>query len=224
MLCQACNNMLSRKSARWKGSYKATFESGDGGRQLTSTDSTTSEPEANSRDHPGLDDLGPEADSSDDADLDGLDPEANLSDNAGLEDSGPEADSSDDEGLNDEADESFDPLKPGGFVHHPSGRAFLAAAHEGCQLCLFLLFQLSPEQRIAIAQEPEDIDTGSADYDYVLGYSLQDDPEGRVEWRYNGCYRPRTLNDTVKDRPIELQFKFFPSMGVFKCSSQSTYF
>lgn len=124
MLCQACNNVLSRKSARWKGSYKATFESGDGGRQLTSTDSTTSEPEANSTDHPGLDDLGPEADSSDDADLDGLDPEANLSDNAGLEDSGPEADSSDDEGLNDEADESFDPLKPGGFVLWPgiSGR------------------------------------------------------------------------------------------------------
>lgn len=129
MLCQACNNVLSRKSARWKGSYKATFDSGDGGRQLTSTDSTTSEPEANSTDHPGLDGL-----------------------------------------------------------------------------------------------DPEDIDTGSADYDYVLGYSLQDDPEGRVEWRYNGCYRPRTLNDTVKDRPIELQFKFFPSMGVFKCSSQSRYF
>lgn len=165
MLCQACSDLINWKSVRWKGSYKATFDSGEGSGQPTSTDSTTLDPE------PGW--------------------EARI----------------------------FYPSKPGGFVHHLSGRAFLAAAHEGCQLCLRLDFQLSPKHRLAITEEPEDIDITSADYDYVVGYGVFYYRK-RGEWYYQWHYSPRTLNDIVGTGGIYLNLIFYPSKGVLRQSSR----
>ncbi|KAK0754594.1 heterokaryon incompatibility protein-domain-containing protein [Schizothecium vesticola] len=168
MLCQACKDILNGKSTKWKGSYKAAFDSGDGGGQLTGTDSTT---------------LDPEADSSDDTNSDSNFPRRDF---------------------------HFNLSKPGGFVHHLSGRAFLAAAHEGCLLCLRLECQLSPKQRLAIAEEPEDIDISSADYDYVVGYGMSF-WQGDEEWTYRWRYRPRTLNDIVETGQIDLELQLYAS-------------
>jgi len=170
MLCQACSDMFSGKSARWKGSYKATFDSGDGSGQPNSNESTA------------------------------LDPEADWDDSF------------------------FCPSKPGGFVHHQSGRAFLAAAHQGCQLCLRLYFLLSPKQRLAIAEEPEDLDISSADYDYVVGYSMnfweEYDYVDDEEWKHRWIYAPGTLNGTVETGGIGWELIFYASKGVLRQSSQ----
>lgn len=164
MLCQACNDLLNGKSARWKGSYKATFGLGGGSGQLASNESTT---------------LDPEADPSDDADS-----------------------------YSSEGDD-FDLSKSHGFVHHLSGRAFLAAADQGCRLCLLLVSRLSPKQRREIAREPEHVDTSSADYDYIVGCLLPKIPGG---WEYAGCYNPRALH--LKNGPISFELHFYASKSV----------
>lgn len=172
MLCQACSDLLNWKSAPWKGLDEPMFESGDGCGQLTSTDSTT---------------LNPEADSSDVADSD--------------------SDSS-------ERPCYFDPSKPGGFIHHPSGRAFLAAVQQGCQLCLLLASQLSSEQKLEMAGEPEHADATSADYDHVVASAFLEGFRVPGEWVLSGCYSPRTLR--LQRDPIWLKnVQFFPSKS--KC-------
>lgn len=166
MLCQACNDLVNGKSARWKGSYKATFESDDGGGQLTSTDSTTWNPEMVWR-----------------------------------------------------LDSKFDISEPRGFVHHLSGRAFLAAAQQGCQMCLRLYCQLLPKERLAIVEEPDDIDTSSADYDYIVGYGVSNFFQEQGELSYWWHYSPRTLDDFFENRRLGWGLKFYASKGVFRQSS-----
>lgn len=166
MLCHACNDLVNGKSARWKGSYKATFDSDDGGGQLTSTDSTTWNPET----------------------AWGLDSE-------------------------------FDISKPGGFVHHLSGRAFLAAAQQGCQMCLRLYCQLLPKERLAIAEEPDDIDTSSADYDCIVGYGVSNFYQEQGRLFYCWHYSPRTLDDIFENRRLGWKLEFYASKGVFSQSS-----
>lgn len=138
----------------------------------------------------------------------------------------PEADSSDDVGgffypskPSDDADShssvidvAFDPSKPGGFVHHLSGRAFLAAAQQGCQLCLLLVSRLSPEQKLEIARESEEVDVSSEDYDYMVGCVLSDRFLGPGAWEYKGCYNPQTLH--LKNGPIYFEAQFFASKSV----------
>lgn len=177
MLCQACSDLLNWKSARWKGSYKATFDSGDGSGQPESTT------------------LDPEGDSSDDVvGFFRLPTPTNWV-------------------LDESEDYSFDPSKSHGLVHHLSGREFLTAAHQGCRLCLLLVSRLSPEQRLEISREPEDVDTSSADYDYVVGCVLMEGFRVPGEWGYNGCYNPHTLH--LKNGPIYFDIQFFASKSVF---------
>lgn len=141
--------------------------------------------------------------------------------------SDPETDSSDDAGLDESSDDSdtswpaayFLVSRRGGFVHHLSGRAFLAAVHEGCQLCLRLYCQILPHQRLAIAEEPEDVDISWPHYDYVVGYGISFEEEHR-EWTYQWCYSPRILDDGFTTGRVVMELVFRASKGVLRQSSR----
>ena len=95
----------------------------------------------------------------------------------------------------------FHSSRRGGYVHHLSGRAFLAAAHQGCRLCLLLVSQLSPESRLAMAEEPEDIDTSSKNQ-YMTVYLLERHEEiaegaRRLFWIFTGTYCPNSFSHPV---------------------------
>ena len=109
------------------------------------------------------------------------------------------------------------------YVHHPSGQAFLAAAQQGCPLCILLVSQLSLEQRRVIVGGP--VDTSPEDYDYVTTYrnDYEDEYMGRScskdtpYWSFRGSYNPQSLH--LGDYGISFDAVFVPARGkcIWRC-------